>query len=76
MDVTTLPATASVDECLSIIRRDGCVIVRILAVPVLMDAIRSELDPFLQKTPYCEGYFVGYGTKRMGGLVIKSPALA
>ena len=38
-----------------------------------MPSGRSSI-PFLQKTPYCEGYFVGYGTKRMGGLVIKSPA--
>jgi ectoine hydroxylase-related dioxygenase (phytanoyl-CoA dioxygenase family) len=73
MDVKTLPPTASVEECLSVVSRDGCVIIRELAGRDTMDLVRGELDPYFERTPFCDGCFVGYTTKRMGGLMLKSP---
>jgi ectoine hydroxylase-related dioxygenase (phytanoyl-CoA dioxygenase family) len=61
-------------ELLETIDRDGCAIVRGLASTDSMDAVARDLDPFFANTPNGEGYFVGRRTKRMGGLIVKSPA--
>ncbi len=71
--VRSLTSTASVEEILEVLKRDGCVIIRKLARPATMDDIARELEPFFGRTPNGEGYFVGRNTKRMGGLIVKSP---
>ena len=73
--IKTLQSSAAVEECISIIERDGCVILDRLAEAAQMDAIRAELEPYLARTPFGEGDFVGHATKRMGALIVKSPTL-
>jgi hypothetical protein len=75
MTIATLRESATVAECLEAIDGDGCVILDRLAPPPMMDAVQSELDPFFARTPFGEGDFVGFGTKRMGALVVKSPTV-
>lgn len=72
MPVTTLKNTATVEQALAAIDRDGCVIIENLAPTPLMDEVDHDLDPYFGRTPNGEGYFVGYQTKRMGALVAKS----
>lgn len=73
MDITTLPKHTDAADCLTVIDRDGCVILRDLAAEI-MDEVRADLDPYFAATPFGEGSFVGYATKRMGGLIVKSTA--
>jgi ectoine hydroxylase-related dioxygenase (phytanoyl-CoA dioxygenase family) len=73
--IVTLPPSSNVNECLEVIFRDGCVILDQFASVERMDAIRAELDPYLERTPFGEGDFVGRNTKRMGALVVKSTAI-
>ena len=72
MEVTTLENTATVDQALAAIDRDGCVIIDNLASPAVMEEVEHDLEPYFRRTPNGEGYFVGYSTKRMGALVAKS----
>ncbi len=72
MTVATLENTAAPADILAILARDGAVIVRNLVSREFMDAMAAELDPYFAETPTGEGYFVGFRTKRMGGLVAKS----
>lgn len=72
MPVITLNHTATVEQALDAVERDGCVIIENLASAPLMAEIDRELEPCFARTPTGEGYFVGYNTKRMGALVAKS----
>lgn len=74
MTVQQLPASATPAEILEILDRDGCVILRRLASDPLMAQLQAELEPHFARTPTCEGDFVGWRTKRMGGLIVKSAA--
>jgi ectoine hydroxylase-related dioxygenase (phytanoyl-CoA dioxygenase family) len=74
MQVTTLESDATLAEVCGTLDRDGCVIVRDFVGKRLADSIRRELDPYLRRTPNGEGYFVGRKTRRLGGLVVKSPS--
>ena len=74
MTVQTVNANTSCEAALRILRTDGCIIIRELASRSTMDAIAGELEPYFAETPNGEGYFVGYRTQRMGGLIVKSPS--
>ena len=74
MKLEMLDRDASLEQVIGILERDGCVIIRKLADTALMRAVRGEIEPYFERTPNGEGYFVGYRTKRMGALIVKSPA--
>ncbi|TDQ78424.1 ectoine hydroxylase-related dioxygenase (phytanoyl-CoA dioxygenase family) [Dongia mobilis] len=71
-DITTLEPTASVDEILAVLHRDGALIVRNLMTPQQMATLSEELRPWIDKTPNGNGDFVGYKTKRCCGVLGKS----
>lgn len=64
--------TAKAKEIVAALRRSGCVIVRNLASPRVMDRVAAELRPYLDATPHGGGDFVGFRTKRTSALIAKS----
>lgn len=74
--LVTLPNTATVDDVVEILERDGGVIVADIISNDTMDQIWSELAPYLDATPAGDGDFVGFQTRRTSSLLAKSPACA
>lgn len=74
MAIEYLTASAGLEKIVSVIDRDGCVILTGLVPPGKIDAIESELEPFMSRTPNCEGHFWGWNTRRCGGLLKKTPS--
>lgn len=67
--LTTLPATASVDQALEVIDRDGGVIVADFASPATVDGLLGDLEPHFQRVGTgVDGYFAGTNTLRVGGI--------
>src|SRR5262245_3321694 len=88
--VASLPNTATPEEVVAALERDGCVIVRELLDSATVDALRAELAPYLKQTPSGGGssdtasgfgetqtdVFLGFRTKRSSSLVAKSRTYA
>ncbi len=74
MQVQELTNTATAEEVVGVLQQDGCVIVRELAVPSLMDAIYEELRPFIAATKVGRDDFAGFHTQRTGSLIARSPS--
>ncbi|HKA03648.1 MAG TPA: phytanoyl-CoA dioxygenase family protein [Acidimicrobiales bacterium] len=74
MTVRHLPPDSTGADVAAVLDEEGCVVVTELASPALMDAVRSELEPFLAATPDGPDAFSGHHTRRTGGLVARSPA--
>jgi ectoine hydroxylase-related dioxygenase (phytanoyl-CoA dioxygenase family) len=74
MTVRHLPATVTGVEVAAALDEDGCVVVDDLAPPALMDAVRCELEPYLDATSFGPDTFSGHRTRRTGGLIARSPA--
>ena len=72
MQVQALGNTATAEEVVEVLQRDGCVIVRNLVSESLMDAIYAELKPFIEATKIGRDDFAGYRTQRTGSLVARS----
>jgi phytanoyl-CoA dioxygenase PhyH len=67
-----LDASATSEAVATVLARDGCVVVDRLAGPDVMDRVRIELDPWLEKTAFGPDDFSGRRTRRTGGLVARS----
>lgn len=72
MAMETLDGGAPLGRVVDALERDGCVILSGLADKGVIDGVERELEPYLARTPNCEGTFWGHRTKRSGGLVKKS----
>jgi ectoine hydroxylase-related dioxygenase (phytanoyl-CoA dioxygenase family) len=72
MRVQALKNTATTEDVVEALKRDGCVIVRNLVPDSLMDAIYAELKPFIEATKGGRDDFAGYRTQRTGSLVARS----
>ncbi len=72
----TIEPTASADEAMAILERDGAVIYRNLLDAATIDRVRADLDPYLVRSYLGEGDFWGYKTKRVAALVAKSGTFA
>ena len=73
MGLQHLPATASPDQVVEGLRRDGAVIVDRMVSREAMDAVAAELRPWMEATPVGPDEFSGFHTRRTGGLVARSP---
>ena len=73
MELHHLPRTATADQIVEALKRDGAVIVDAVLASEAMDAVASELRPFLASTPAGPDAFSGFHTRRTGGLVARSP---
>jgi hypothetical protein len=71
--IERLPASASPERVVEVLRRDGCAVVERLVPVETMRALRDELAPWLDATPPGGDDFAGRRTRRTGGLVARSP---
>lgn len=69
----TLPATATTDEILSILNRDGALILKDVLSPAQVRAVRDEIMPYVEATEPGRDDFTGRLTTRTGALVSRSP---
>lgn len=58
------------------IRQDGYCIIPGLLPASLLSALEADLDPVFAQTPFGDGHFYGYRTKRFGSLLRRSPLAA
>jgi hypothetical protein len=69
-----LPAIATPDETLEVIRRDGAVILEDVLSSAQVDRVLGEVMPFVEATKPGADAFSGVRTTRTGALVARSPA--
>jgi hypothetical protein len=72
--ITTLPATATADDALASIQRDGAVIVEGLLDAARLARVLDEITPYVNATRDGRDDFSGRATTRTGALVARSPA--
>jgi ectoine hydroxylase-related dioxygenase (phytanoyl-CoA dioxygenase family) len=59
-----------------VVRRDGYCVIRNLLPSREIGDLGSELAPRFEQTPFCQGHFYGYRTKRFHGLLKRSRGAA
>jgi len=67
-----LPATASTDEIVSVLARDGALILKDVLSPDEVSTVLGELTPYIDATDYGRDDFTGRKTTRTGALVARS----
>ncbi len=72
--VTRLDADAPFEEQLSVLRRDGVLVLERALDRAQLDTLTRELAPWFKRAPGGEGAFFGRRTHRFGALLAKSPA--
>lgn len=75
LTLVTLPATSEPRDVLSILDRDGAVVLRGLVAPSVMDRIVDETAPWFACTPVGQDDFRGYRTRRIGALIARAPGV-
>lgn len=68
----TLPADASTDAILDVLRRDGALILADVLSPAQVDAFLADVRPYMDATRNGEDDFTGRSTTRTGALVARS----
>lgn len=71
--ISAATARSSLPEDLRILERDGYLILPYVLSAHELNALEIELEPWLERTPRCEGDFYGWNTTRVGGLLAKAP---
>jgi ectoine hydroxylase-related dioxygenase (phytanoyl-CoA dioxygenase family) len=66
-------ADTPADELVAAIREDGALIIERLIDPAQVEAVMSELRPYMDATPVGRDSFTGHQTTRTGALVARSP---
>lgn len=74
MTLVALPATSEPHDVLSVLSRDGAVVLRELVPPSVMDRIVDETAPWFARAPVGQDDFRGYRTRRIGALVARAPS--
>lgn len=69
-----VPFPPADQDHLSILERDGFVVLENLLDERRCRKLAEELEPWLEATPRCEGDFYGWNTTRVGGLLSKAPS--
>jgi len=72
MAIPRFQADTSGTEVAAALGEHGCAIVERLVDPQRFDRVRSELQPYLDRTPLGPDGFSGRRTKRTGGLIARS----
>ncbi len=71
--VKTVKASADNAAINEILETDGCVVIEDVLEARAVAALAAELAPHFEAAPNCSGDFYGYATKRLSGLIAKSP---
>ena len=66
---------ATPEKIVRALKRNGVVIIRKLASAMVMNRVAADLKPYLDKTPFGEGEYMGVRTKRTSSLVAKSATI-
>jgi ectoine hydroxylase-related dioxygenase (phytanoyl-CoA dioxygenase family) len=74
MELHELRHTTTAEDVVEVLKQNGCTIIRNLVDSSLMDAIDTELQPFLEATAFGRDDFAGFQTKRTGSLIARSPS--
>ncbi len=70
----TLPATATTDEILAVLKRDGALILKDVLTPEEIAQVKKETMAYIEATPEGQDDFTGHHTTRTGALVARSEA--
>ncbi|PZO55833.1 MAG: phytanoyl-CoA dioxygenase [Alphaproteobacteria bacterium] len=70
-----VPFPPADQDHLSILERDGFVVLENVLDERRCRRLAEELEPWLEATPRCEGDFYGWNTTRVGGLLSKAPSV-
>ncbi|KAB7739331.1 phytanoyl-CoA dioxygenase family protein [Parvibaculum sedimenti] len=70
----TLPANSSTEDILTVLRRDGALILKDALTPAEVAQVMNEIKPYVEATEYGRDDFTGKKTTRTGALVARSPA--
>lgn len=71
--VKTIKVSAGQTGVNEILERDGCVVIEDVLDAGEVATLAAELAPHFEAAPNCSGDFYGYVTKRLSGLIAKSP---
>jgi len=72
--IVHLPSSASTDDIVATIERDGAVIVDNVLAESDIARLNNELAPYLSKEVYGRDEFTGFKTQRIGALIARSEA--
>jgi hypothetical protein len=72
MQLRTLPADSSFETIIDILEKDGAVVLKDMLSDYDLGQLTEDVEHCLKQTPYCEGNFFGYKTKRVATMVAKS----
>ena len=72
MEIRRFSASADPDAVAEALGADGCAVIEDLVPASTMDALASELEPWMASTPDGPDDFSGFATKRTGGLLARS----
>lgn len=70
--LTHVAADTSIEDCVTILMRDGGIVVDSLFSDELIDALNSDLQPYLNDHDSGEPFFEGAHTKRASGLFART----
>jgi len=70
--LVTLPPTASIDEIMAVLDRDGALIVRDVIAPDDIARLKDEVMPYVEATRPGQDGFTGFRTTRTGALAARS----
>jgi ectoine hydroxylase-related dioxygenase (phytanoyl-CoA dioxygenase family) len=66
--LTTLESTASLEEAIAVVERDGGVIIKDFFDSATVEELRKEIDVAMAATPWGQDDFSGHRTKRLYGV--------
>jgi ectoine hydroxylase-related dioxygenase (phytanoyl-CoA dioxygenase family) len=75
MGVQTLPATASIEKILTVMERDGALVLSDVISQDVVKQMVDEVMPYIDKTAMGKDDFTGRHTQRTGALVARTPTV-
>ena len=73
LDIRTCAPETSSEDLASILRQDGCLVLKNFLSSDRVDAIDDDLRPFVEATMRSNGEFGGFKTARTGALMARLP---
>jgi len=70
-----VPFSPANQDHLSTLEREGFVVLDSMLDERQCQTLSSELEPWFEATPRCQGDFYGWNTTRVGGLLSKAPSV-
>lgn len=73
-EIIHLDAETTIDEILKVLEQDAAVIIENVISMDAVEALKSDLAPYLSKEAFGRDEFTGFSTKRIGALIARSNA--